>query len=130
MVSTLVLDAGALIALDRDDRRAWALLATAARTGATIIAPTGAIAQAWRDGVRQARLSRALRMCDELALDGTIARAAGTLCGSSSTTDVIDATIALVAHAAPGPTTVVTSDPDDIGTLLDHLGSDARVVVV
>lgn len=122
-----MLDAGALVALDRDDRAAWALLLLAVRERAAVRVPTGAIGQAWRDGARQVLLVRALRHCDEVPLDGPQARAAGALCARACTNDVIDATVALVA-AAPRQADVhiVTSDPDDLGVLLDVL--DARNV--
>ena len=96
-MTALVLDAGALIALDRNDRGAWAMLRVAADDASTVQVPAGVIAQAWRDGRRQALLARALSHCDEVPLDGVVARAAGLLCGRSGTTDVIDASVALAA---------------------------------
>ena len=129
-MSTLVLDTGALVALDRDDPAVWRLIATAAKSGDAVVVPAGAIAQAWRDGSRQARLARALRLCDELPLDSPLARVAGSLCGAARTTDVIDASVAIAAHAAERPSTIVTSDPSDLAHLLDHLGSDVRVLAV
>ena len=130
-MTTLVLDTGALIALDRGDRQIWTDLFSAHRATA-IQVPTGAIAQAWRDGSRQARLSRAIKMCDEVPLDGRIAREAGTLCGQTGTADVVDASVAVTAAKAArrGDVDVVTSDRDDIGPLLDALGAGARIVDV
>jgi len=58
---------------------------------APVYVPAGVISQAWRDGTGQALLSRALRHCDEVPLDGVLARAAGLLCGQAGTADVIDA---------------------------------------
>lgn len=129
MSPAVVLDAGALIALDRNDRSAWALLRVAADGGAVVQVPAGVIAQAWRDGSRQALLSRALRHCDEVPLDGLIARAAGLLCGRTGASDVIDATVALAAAALDraGDVTVVTTDPDDIGRLTEALRVEVRL---
>ncbi|CAN5503165.1 hypothetical protein BH10ACT2_BH10ACT2_10430 [soil metagenome] len=131
-MSTLVLDAGALIALDRHDRFAWSALREAVVADDNIRVPSGAIAQAWRDGARQVLLARALSHCDEVALAGSFARASGILCGRASTTDVIDASVALtVAGAAHNETVaVLTSDPDDIRHLLSVLQVDARVVEI
>jgi hypothetical protein len=131
-MTDLVLDTGALIALDRHDRIAWALLRTAADDGVQVSVPAGVIAQAWRDGARQAMLARALASCDEIALDGPLARAAGRLCGRAGTTDVIDASVAIVAagRGREGRTAVVTSDPADLRHLLDTLGSAVRVVSI
>ena len=128
----LVLDAGALIALDRNDRGAWAMLRVAADDATTVLVPAGVIAQAWRDGRRQALLSRALSHCDEVPLDGVVARAAGLLCGRAGTTDVIDASVAVTAAgvARHGDVAIITSDPDDIRRLLSVLDVATRVVHV
>lgn len=127
-----MLDAGALIALDRNDRETWAMLRVAADARSVIQVPVGAIGQAWRDGKRQALLSRALHHCDEVALDGLIARAAGLLCGQTGTADVIDATVALAAAAFAGAGDVVllTSDPDDMERLTSALGAQLTIEVV
>lgn len=131
-MTALVLDAGALIALDRNDRTAWAMLRVAADDGDLVQVPAGVIAQAWRDGPRQALLSRALAHCDEVPLDGALARAAGLLCGQSGTTDVIDASVAVTAAgvARRNHVAVVTSDPDDIAHLLTVLTVDVVVVAI
>lgn len=131
-MTALVLDAGALIALDRNDRVAWAMLRVTADDAGMVQVPAGAIAQAWRDGRRQALLSRALRHCDEVPLDGPLARAAGMLCGHASTADVIDASVALTASGISrhADVAVVTSDADDIRLLLSVLDCTARIVEI
>ena len=131
-MTTLVLDAGALIALDRNDRAAWALLRVAADSDRSVHVPAGAIAQAWRNGRRQALLSRALRRCDEVPLDGPLARAVGLLCGASRTADIVDASVAIVAagRARSGDVGIATSDRDDISHLLATLGVAARIIDV
>jgi len=131
-VTALVLDAGALIALDRNDRAVWAMLRVAADDAATVQVPAGAIAQAWRDGRRQALLSRALAHCDEVPLDGASARAAGLLCGRAGTADIVDASVAVTVAglARREEVAIVTSDPDDIRQLLSVLDVTAHVVRV
>jgi len=131
-VTALVLDAGALIALDRDDRSTWAMLRIAADAGENVHVPTAVIAQAWRDGRRQVLLVRALRHCHEMPLDGRLARAAGLLCGQASTSDVIDAVVALTAAGASrrGDVAVLTSDRADLQQLLSVLDVSARIVEV
>jgi hypothetical protein len=128
-MKALVLDAGALIALDRGHRDTWALVRAISDDRGLLIAPAGAIAQTWRDGRRQVRLARALRQCDEAALDPTTARAAGALCGTAGTSDIVDASVAIAAaRVAPNvPTTLLTSDPDDLRRLVSAL--DAAVLV-
>lgn len=132
-MTSLVLDAGALISLDRNDRGTWALLGVAAAEAAAVFAPAGAIAQAWRGGTRRVLLSRALAHCDEVALDGVRARAAGTLCGQAATSDIIDASVALTAAGAArngGPVSIATSDPADIRRLLDVLHVTVHIVTI
>lgn len=131
-MTALVLDAGALISMDRNDRAVWAMLRVASDGGDTVAVPAGVIGQAWRDGARQAPLARALGHCDEVVLDGTIARAAGLLCGQSDTADVIDASVAMVAAglARHGDVAVLTSDPADLALLVDTLSVPAKIISV
>ena len=50
--SALVLDAGALIAIEKGDRKVLALCKIATVAGASIVVTTGVIGQVWRDGQR------------------------------------------------------------------------------
>jgi len=131
-MTALVLDTGALIALDRNDRTVWAMLRNAADDSAQVSVPAGVIAQAWRDGSRQALLARALTDCDEVPLEGALARATGLLCGRAGTADIVDASVALVAAARSqtGPTALVTSDPTDLRHLLHTLDASVRLVTI
>jgi hypothetical protein len=131
-MTTLVLDTGALIALDRNDRTVWAMLRNAADDSAPVSVPAGVIAQAWRDGSRQALLTRALTHCDEVPLEGSLTRATGLLCGRAGTADIVDASVALIAAARSqtGPTALVTSDPNDLRHLLQTLGASVRLVAI
>lgn len=54
----ITLDAGGLIALDRNDRRVIVLLARAAATNSRVTIPSSALAPAIRRPERPARLSR------------------------------------------------------------------------
>jgi hypothetical protein len=113
----LTLDAGALIALERNDRRALHLLEVNRRAGLDVAVPAGVLGQVWRDGKRQALLARLLasdRVTIEV-LDGARARAAATLCGARGTSDVIDASVVLCARLRGH--TVLSSDPDDLRRL-------------
>ncbi|MEZ5133635.1 MAG: hypothetical protein R2699_00870 [Acidimicrobiales bacterium] len=78
MTDRLVLDAGALIALERNDRRMWARLGAAAEATVDIVVPVGALAQVWRGTPNQARLSQALAKTRAGAFDA-IAALAGEL---------------------------------------------------
>ena len=72
----IVLDTGALIALDRGDKRMIALLHLALAQGRTFRVPAGVVGQAWRDGRLQATLARFLRSeeVEIVPLDEHIAR--------------------------------------------------------
>jgi hypothetical protein len=57
----VTLDAGALIALERDDRRVLVLLARARETGARVTVPATALAQVVRSPAGHVRLARLVR---------------------------------------------------------------------
>jgi len=114
---TVVLDAGALIALERGDGRMRALCREALRTGAQMVIPAGALGQVWRGGPRQAVLS-ALMSADTTRvppLDRVLAQASGVLCARAGTSDVVDASVVLVARRERA--VVITSDVDDLRAL-------------
>ena len=113
-MSRLVLDAGALVALDRNDRFLWRVLKTFAADESEVLVPSTALAQAWRGIPSQARLARALSLCVIAPFD-PLARAVGELCGRTRTRDVCDAHVALVA--TQDDAVVCTSDPADIERL-------------
>ena len=117
MAVGVTLDAGALIAFERSQRKAVVLIARARERDEPLSVPVGVIGQVWRDGRRQARLARLLGSdaVEVVDLDDYGARAAGQLCGATATHDVIDATVVLCAQA--GGRRIATSDPDDIRRL-------------
>ena len=117
----IVFDAGALVALDRGDRTLWSDLKAAALAGVDVVVPAAVVAQVWRGSARQARLSRALAGCEVASFDD-VARAAGELCGRAGTSDVVDASVAVVA-ASSGANRLYTSDPADLRHLLQTLGT-------
>lgn len=129
-MTALILGAGALIALDRNDRTVLAVLRNAADDTSEVSVPAGAIAQAWRDGTRQALLARALKHCSEVPLDGPLARASGVLCGQAATADIVDASIAVLADARSRreDVAIVTSDADDLAHLIEVLDAPVRIV--
>jgi hypothetical protein len=122
----LTLDAGALIAFDRNSRYVVALIARAVEHGYSLAVPAGVVGQVWRDGRRQARLARLLgsRAVEVEPLDDQRAREAGQLCGVRRTTDVIDASVVLCARSRGHR--ILTTDPEDIGAL----GPTLEIIVV
>ena len=125
-MSGITFDAGGLIALDRNDRRVLALLARATERGMRITIPATALAQAIRNPVRQARLSRLIRQAgtDLVALDGPDATAIGLLLARTATADIVDAHVAVCALRAGQ--VVVTSDARD----LTRIAPELHLVVV
>lgn len=111
----MVLDAGALIGVDRSDRRVAGLLALGRRAGADLVTTAPVVAQVWRNGARQVNLARALAMIDVVTMDLDAARSAGELLRVACGSDVVDASVALLAR--PGDQ-IVTSDPDDLDVLV------------
>ncbi len=114
---TLVLDAGALIAVERADRPTVAVMEAARRHARELVVPAGVVAQVWRGGSRQARLARFLAaqglQVDVLTDAG--AKASGIVCGRAGTADIVDASVVVAArrHRA----TVVSSDRTDLEIL-------------
>jgi hypothetical protein len=119
-------DAGALIAIDRGDRRMIAVLDQIVAQGGQIHVPAGALGQAWRDGRRQAVLARLIRGTEVavIPLDEPLSRACGELLASTDTRDVIDASVVIVGHRAQGP--IFTTDIDDL-TRLDPKAALVKV---
>lgn len=116
-MSGVTLDAGGLIALDRNDRRVVVLLARSAELGARVTVPATALAQAIRQPARQARLAKLVRQptTDIVPLDGPDATSVGVLLAASRTTDIVDAHVVICARRARQA--IVTSDPGDLRRL-------------
>ena len=127
-MTALVLDAGALIAIDRDDRAMAARLRAALDAGMGLRTHAMVIAQVWRDPLgRQAGFARLLHAVEIVDIDDQLGRAAGALCGATGTSDPIDAAVALIAN--PGDN-IITSDPDDLSLLVGGTRTPASVIAV
>ena len=124
---TLVLDAGALIAVDRGDRAMWARLKAAHQAGHVPVTHGGIVGQVWRSGSRQAQLAQTLRGIDVRPLDDALGRSAGQLLAATGATDVIDAALARLAEDGDD---VLTSDAGDIAALLAATGRHVEVISV
>ena len=112
---TLVLDSGALIALERNDRAMWSRLKSALLSADVPVSHGGIIGQVWRGrGPRQTLLAKALAGIDVRPLDDVLGRATGELLAAARGQDVIDGALVLLARDGDY---IVTSDPDDIEPL-------------
>jgi hypothetical protein len=119
-----ILDAGALVAVDRRDRRIGAQLRVLQQQGTPVRVSSAVVGQVWRDGRRQANLARVLAGVGIEALAKDDGRRIGELLALAGSADVVDAHVALMT--APSDL-VLTSDPSDIRKLLQDRGVAARV---
>jgi hypothetical protein len=116
----VILDAGALIAVARNDRAMLARLLAALEDGDELRTHPMVVAQVWRDGRgRQAPLASLLRSVAITPIDDALGRRCGELLAKARTSDPIDAAVVLIARDGEE---IVTSDPDD----LEHLSRAAR----
>jgi predicted nucleic acid-binding protein len=114
---SIVLDAGALIAFERRDARMRALLRQSLEARSRLVIPAGVLAQVHRNSAEQVPL-RALANGPTTSvppLDRALAEASGTLCGRTGTSDVVDASVVLIARRERA--VVLTSDVDDLRRL-------------
>lgn len=114
----LVLDAGALQALERRHIRLLIDLRRAHELGVPIRIPAGALAQSWRGGPRSAVLARLLKQpCTVVQVDERSAKTIGEFIanvklGERAKPDVVDAHVALLTRVTRS--LVWTSDPSDM----------------
>jgi len=126
---SVVLDAGAIIQLQRGDGDARALLEWATRRLYPIVIPTPVIAQVHRGGRDHARIDRAIKMADRvMPTSEEVARCAGELLGRTGLSDAVDAIVAAEALRS-APSVILTSDPDDLVTLIGEDPDGTRVAV-
>lgn len=124
-MSPVVLDAGALVALERGDTRVNARIKAAALAGLPVRTHPLVLAQVWRGGGgRQARLVRALRAVDVVPLDEEGGRRMGELLGRAGMSDAVDAAVVDLAD----DDLILTSAPDDLNALVKASGRPVRVV--
>jgi len=122
----LVLDSGALIALERNDRAMWRRYKAAQLGGEEPVSHGGVVGQVWRGrGPRQSLLAKALAGIDIRPLDAALGRAAGELLAIAKRRDVIDAAVAVLAEDGDH---IVTSDPEDIEPLVVALRRHVELI--
>lgn len=125
---SLILDAGALLAVERADRDVVALIKRELSQGRTPLTHGGVIGQVWRGGTgRQAPLARLLPGVRIVGLDDTLGRRAGVLLGRARTADVVDAALVLLTEDGDS---VLTSDVGDLERLVVAAGLHVDLVPV
>jgi hypothetical protein len=119
-----VLDAGALVAVDRRDRIIGGLLRVLQQHGTPIRVSSAVVGQVWRDGRKQANLTRVLAGVGIEPLGKDDGKRIGELLALARSADVVDAHVALMTAPAD---LVLTSDAGDIQALLQARNVAARV---
>ena len=126
-MTTVVYDAGVLVAADRNERRAWAEHKVRLELGIVLLVPAPVVAQVSRSP-KQAQLRRFLTGCVVAPFGETEAHEAGRLLGVTKTSDVVDAVV--VTTALRQKATILTSEPDDIGRLVRATGREVAVAAI
>ena len=125
---SIVLDAGALLAVERADRDIVALIKRERQAGRAPLSHGGVVGQVWRGGHgRQAILARLLPGVDVEPLDDDLGRRAGVLLGAAKQADVIDAAVVLLAQDGDE---IFTSDPGDLRELARVAGRHVELIPV
>lgn len=125
-MSGIVLDAGALIAVENNDRKTMAIFKAAKHNSLPLRSNGAVIAEVWRGGVgRQVPLARFLAAVEVVPVDQSLGRAAGVLIKTVGSASALDATV--VAMAAHGDH-IMTSDEGDIKALIAASGREIIIV--
>jgi hypothetical protein len=124
---TVVLDAGALVAIDKRDRRVGAMLRLYQEARVPVLTSNAVVAQVWRNGRRQANLARVLNGLDRVPLDAAWDTRVGELLAAAGGSDVVDGHVALLVSPDDK---LLTSDVDDLRPLLDVRRVNAEVVAI
>jgi hypothetical protein len=120
----VVLDARALIAVERSDASVGAVLRLVQQNRIPVRTRGAAAAQVWRPRSIQAQLARVLAGIEVMVLDESAGRSIGELLRRSGTGDVVDGHVTLIVRSGD---TVLTSDAGDIGSMLEEPRVSATV---
>jgi hypothetical protein len=121
-------DTGALVAAERADGLMWAIHARFLERGVTPVVPAPVLAEAWRGGAGQARLSRLLRACVIDPMTEAQALRVGALAGRAKRGDIVDVTV--VEGAVRRGHAIVTSDSDDLAAIASAASAHPRIVAI
>lgn len=125
---TMILDAGALVAVERGDRDLAARIKREFLAGRPARTHGGVIGQVWRGGSgRQVPLARVIEFVTVHGLDAVLGKRAGVLLARTGSRDVVDAAVAALVHDEDH---VFTSDPDDLVVLIQATGRDVEITPV
>jgi predicted nucleic acid-binding protein len=130
LTNSIVLDTGALIALERGDRRVRHHIVNAGENGFKAVVPILVVMEALAGARDHARLNRLLAVIDdELPLLVPMGRQIPGLRARATQASDADASVVLEALARPG-SVIMTGDARDIGALLEAAGAAGRVPIL
>jgi predicted nucleic acid-binding protein len=116
----LILDAGAVIALARNDPRARAFVRRAIELDAEVRVPVVVLAETLRGTARDAAVHRVINaVSDSVPIDETVGRRAGALLGRAGRSDTVDAIVVAEAIGAGGAE-ILTGDAVDLTALANR----------
>ncbi|MFF5345522.1 type II toxin-antitoxin system VapC family toxin [Streptomyces althioticus] len=128
MPGTLILDSESLSKLYLKDRTVLAFVQAATEEGTRVATTAMTTLEADYERIHPARIRWVLSRIDVHDVTEAVSGQAAALLRDhrlSGHTYAIDAVLAAIARSVPGPVTVLTSDPEDIGLLC---GSAIEVV--
>jgi predicted nucleic acid-binding protein len=120
---TLVLDSEGVSKLAAKDVFVRARLEGAVRRGARVVVSAVTLTEVMRGGARDAQVHRLLTRVATIPVSAALGRAAGELLGRTGMSGhrcAVDAIVAATALTMPRPVAVLTSDPDDLGRLVEE----------
>ncbi|MCU7730006.1 PIN domain-containing protein [Actinoplanes sp. KI2] len=120
---SLVLDSEGLVKLAAGDQRARAYLLSAVERGARVVVSAATLTEVLRGGPRDAPVHRVLSRITVLPVSAELGRRAGELLGATGLSGhryAIDAMVAATARELARPVVLLTSDPDDLGRLVEE----------
>lgn len=121
---SFVYDAGVFVAAERNDRDIWADHRARLELGLIPRTTAPVVAQVSRS-MRQVQLRRMLRGCDIVGFAPDDSHEVGALAGKASTSDVVDAHLAIVASRRQAA--VLTADVEDLRRLARQVPKPVRI---
>ena len=111
----MILDTGVFIALDNPSRRRiiLALVKKMRAEGSTPVTTDGVLAESWRHPATQVPMTLLLKLTEVYPFGNP--KAIGLRCASSGTSDVVDASLAVLSDQLELP--ILTTDADDMASL-------------
>ena len=124
----LILDTGACIAAERENREVLARVKHERRLGRTPLTNGGVVAQVWRGGHgKQALLAQLLASTEIAPVDDRLGKLAGMLLAWTGGSDAIDASVVCLARDGDD---ILTSDPGDLVDLARTAGVHVELIPV